>query len=372
MVDAALHLPSLSIQNFRGISDLTIERLGRVTLIAGRNGIGKTTLLDAVQVYAARGNYATLIDVLNGREEITPAVDPDGDEVYVPDFESLIYGRHPTEDSCISIGTNGTDSRLNIKFGSGLLLQEAPLGSDILIDDEPLLRTEFQGIKNELYLSHLMPMYRAGRRRPLRPPESRIPTVIPCETSGPGLMDNNTIARFWDAVALTSYEDKAVQALQLIYGDAVERVAMVGDERRIPQRYGRRAIAKMTEQERPVPLRSLGDGAARLFGIALALANSKDGILVIDEAENGIHHSVQTDFWKMVIQTAQENNVQVMATTHGWDCVVGFAQALEELNELESLEGGLVRLDQIDERLQPVEYTAEDLQIVARQGIEVR
>lgn len=32
-------------------------------------------------------------------------------------------------------------------------------------------------------------------------------------------MDNDSMARFWDSVALTDYEMRAVQALQLIYGD---------------------------------------------------------------------------------------------------------------------------------------------------------
>ena len=372
MVYSDLHLPSLSIQGFRGISDLAIKRLGRVTLIAGRNGIGKTTLLDAVRVYAARGDYTTLVDVLNGRDEIAPANDADGGEVYIPDFESLIYGRHPAEDSYISIGAKGAVPNLLIKFGPGLLEHSPPPDTDTLLGDEPLLKVEFQEAKYEISTSHLMRMYRAGIRRPFRLPESLLPSAIRCESSGPGLMSNNTIARFWDDVALTPYEDKAVQALQLIYGEEIERVAMVGDESRVPQRYGRRAIVKMRGQERPVPLRSLGDGASRLFGTALALANSREGILVIDEAENGIHHAVQTDYWKMIIRTAQENNVQVIATTHSWDCVVGFAQALNGLNELESAEGMLVRLDRIGDWLRPVEYTAEDLQVVARQGIEVR
>ena len=43
--------------------------------------------------------------------------------------------------------------------------------------------------------------------------------------------------------------------------------------------------------------------------LALALANSKNGFLLIDEAENGIHHSMQRDLWKMVLQTALKNNV---------------------------------------------------------------
>ena len=53
--DPSLHLPSLVIKNFRGIDELTIPRLGRVTLLAGKNGVGKTTVLDAVRIWAARG-----------------------------------------------------------------------------------------------------------------------------------------------------------------------------------------------------------------------------------------------------------------------------------------------------------------------------
>ena len=47
--DDSLHVPSLRIEGFRGIDSLTINRLGRVTLLAGRNGTGKTTVLDAVR-----------------------------------------------------------------------------------------------------------------------------------------------------------------------------------------------------------------------------------------------------------------------------------------------------------------------------------
>ena len=65
-----LHLPDLVIKGFRGIEDLTISRLGRVNLISGRNGVGKTSLLDAIRVYASRGNYYVLSDVLRTHEEL--------------------------------------------------------------------------------------------------------------------------------------------------------------------------------------------------------------------------------------------------------------------------------------------------------------
>ena len=125
----------------------------------------------------------------------------------------------------------------------------------------------------------------------------------------------------------------------------------------------------MKGQERPVPLESLGDGAARIFGIALAISNSQDGFLVIDEAENGIHYTIQADFWKTVMQSAYANNVQVLATTHSWDCIVGFAQAAVQLQEVDGI---VFRIDRIDDWMRAVEYDEDDLQVVARQRIEIR
>ena len=71
----------------------------------------------------------------------------------------------------------------------------------------------------------------------------------------------------------------------------------------------------------------------------------------------------------MVLQTAQRNDVQVLATTHSWDCVTGFAKAA---CDLPGVDGLLVRLDRSRGQLRAVEYTEEELQTAAEQGIEVR
>lgn len=88
-----LHLPDVSISNFRGIGRLSILRLGRVALLGGRNGVCKTTVLDAVRTYAARGSRSTLHDLLGKREEYVAAVDEGHDAVTSPDFGALFHGR---------------------------------------------------------------------------------------------------------------------------------------------------------------------------------------------------------------------------------------------------------------------------------------
>ena len=54
-----------------------MPRLGRVTLLAGENGVGKTTVLDAIRVYAARGRHSALLELTQRREEITTFTDED-------------------------------------------------------------------------------------------------------------------------------------------------------------------------------------------------------------------------------------------------------------------------------------------------------
>ena len=361
----SLILPDLSIKEFRGIESLSIPRLGQVTLIAGKNGVGKTTLLDAVRIYAAHGAYSVLMDILQNREELTIDVDEDGAEKLIPDVVSLFHGRRLTSDSCISIGPMSEAQQLKVKANSELFSESFSEDDKSSDSDKPLLMVHFQDKKYEIPMNYLYLYRHRLRYRRLRRDEPEISSTFQCESLGPILPSNTYMARLWDKVALTDNEDQVIRTLQLIYDNEVERIAVIGGE----DQPIRRAVVKIKGQDRPVPLKSLGDGAVRLFGVALALANSRDGFLVIDEAENGIHHSVQADFWKMIIKTAHENNVQVLATTHGWDCVAGFARAAVESKESE---GVLIRLEKDDEQMYEVEYSEKQLQIAAEQGIEVR
>ena len=383
-----LHLPDLMIQRFRGVDELSIPRLGRVTLLAGKNGVGKTTVLDAVRVYAERGRYTVLFELLRSREEVSSAFSEVGVRVLEPDLAALFYGWDIPQDGCIVIGPGNAADQLKIEPA---FLTFDPLSAErislaqrsfphLLQDVDKhvqVLRIKFRD--NE-QIEPLISGHSASTRNILRIVFDQLdepPPGIECESLGPGLVSNNDLARFWDGVVLTNDEGRAMEAMRLIFGNDVDRVAVVGED--MPSTFtsefsrkdvgGRRVMVKLRSYHRPVPLKSLGDGALRLFGVALALANSKGGFLLIDEVENGIHHSVQRNFWRMVLKTAQENNVQVLATTHSWDCVRGFALAS---SENEDAEGILVRLSMQDGKSWADVYSKKNLWVAAEQGFEVR
>ena len=366
--DQNLHLPSLVIKNFRGIDELTIPRLGRVTLLAGKNGVGKTTVLDAVRIYAARGRANILAGILRNREEIRRFTDEDGTGMMTTDWSALFSGRQMPNEHRIGIGPTDNGPGLTVSSVWTTRRESGMFQPSLFPEDEVLvLRIEFGGQQQrDIPVDYPMDAIRRHRVGTMVP---ELHTETMCETLGPGLPGNADLSRFWDEVVLTDDESLAVKALNLVLDATVEGIAVIGDPARRDAARGRRVVVKVAGQALPVPLQSLGDGAVRLFGVALALANSRDGFLLIDEAENGIHHSIQTKFWNMVLQTAQRNNVQVIATTHSWDCVVGFAKAA---NDLEDVEGILYRIQRNGERLRAVEYPESELANAAKHRIEVR
>jgi hypothetical protein len=169
----------------------------------------------------------------------------------------------------------------------------------------------------------------------------------------------------WDTIALTEYEDYVAEALRII-DPLVDRITFVNEE----TNRSRKPVVKLKKHKNVLPLQSMGDGMNRILTIILALVNAADGYLLIDEFENGLHHTVQEDLWKMIFKLAKELNVQVFATTHSDDCIHAFESVLN--SEGNQSEGQYFRLERFGDIIKPIFYSANELEIAAEQNIETR
>ena len=191
--------------------------------------------------------------------------------------------------------------------------------------------------------------------------EFQVPCVFVSPYGGEG---TSNLGPLWDKIALTDRETDVVDALNIIAPD-IKAISMVGGE---GFRQLRTAIVRSATFQRPVPLRSYGDGLNRLFGIVLSLVNAKGGFLLIDEFENGMHHTVQLDVWRGIFRLSKLLNVQVFATSHSWDAVESFQSAAAEVPE----EGLLIRLSRKAESDISTPFRENELAVATREHIEVR
>ena len=366
-----LHLPDLYIEGFRGIDLLEIPRLGRVTLLTGKNGIGKTTALEAVGAFATVGEPVLLAQMLQQYQEYEMKFNPYDPQsvMWGPKWASIFNGRETADDVRISIGPLNA-ARLVIELT--ILPEDEIPGVDSILPSK-INGTEALGITYE-GIRYIFPLIQAQDESgkfffvPTGYNLSKI--VAPkrkCVFVRAGwAISNQEIFRVWDQAVDNNEEQDITAAMESVLNHGIQDIILTAVD---GTPTGRIAKVKLSSHKERVPLYSLGGGAIRLFLTALALTNSKDGFLLIDEAENGLHHSIHNDFWRLVFRQAALNNVQVLATTHSADCIRGFAEAA---NENPGISSAYYRMERDENGLYVVDYPADDLLVATINRTETR
>ena len=118
-----------------------------------------------------------------------------------------------------------------------------------------------------------------------------------------------------------------------------------------------------------LPIQYIGEGTVKYLSMLLAIANSENGIVLIDEIENGIHHSVMKQIIESLSNVAKLFNVQIFATTHNFD-IVETAHNVFMLDEEYPFK--YIRLDDIDGSITAKEYDKDTLQSAIELNLEVR
>jgi AAA15 family ATPase/GTPase len=180
----------------------------------------------------------------------------------------------------------------------------------------------------------------------------------------------------WDQIVLTPERELVYQALQII-NEHFKELAFIANQdyiRPFSSMEERLIFVKLKNQESPIPLSSMGDGMLRILSLILNLISAKDGFLLIDEFENGLHYSIQPKVWALIFKLAKDFNIQVFATTHSKDCIESFS---EEVLKNDEIEGVVIRISRsvaknnLDAVI-AIEYDEDSMNTTSYQNMEVR
>lgn len=314
-------ITSVEIENFRCFRKLRVDGLAQINLIVGANNAGKTVLLEAIEAVVSRDSPFALYRASLERNEYRRHTGPDEDLVEI-DLRHWFHGHALTSGASFSIRAVGEE-----QFAMSRSLEVAPANAP----SHPFA-------PEGLWLTTRRPGARPMPSLPLTAdgllgagPLSRFNNFGTRLTPPVGFVSTNRLfprqlARLWTNVVLTPGEQRTIDALRLIEPQ-IERIAISEADSTIAKVLLRGADA-------PVPLGTLGEGVSRILTLALQLALTPRGFLLIDEIENGLHWSVMPRVWRFLVETALTGQTQVFAATHSKDWVEGLADLHRRAPEL--------------------------------------
>ena len=351
-------LMSLNISNYRIFNELEMNRLDRINLIVGRNNSGKTTLLEAIFLLAGAGNAEMALNayVIRGPDQGAPINQRIGQTFWKPMFSAL-----NTSNPVQITGHDAVHGPLTLDITSERQEQgtiEFPIDGP---DSDPV--ADLLGHRSLVF------NYRGPGNKQV---ESRIRTKKQGFELKQGNIDPPFLAAIVEPRAGNTHEDAIrlgtlrrqkqghvlLKALKVIEPklQSIEDNSSSGT----PMIWGDVGLTEL------IPLPALGEGMTRIARIVLAIAASPDGVVVLDEIETGLHHSILSKVWEVIFDTARQFNTQIFATTHSFECAEAAHQSLGSHGFL------LHRIEANGEENRCVTYESETIAAALEHHLEIR
>jgi len=378
-----MKIKMLRIEDFRSFSRFELNNLGRVNLLVGTNNCGKTTVLEAVNILMSTGDVTSIWSTLLRRgEDIYGERDPvTASSGRQAEIRRLFRGHEIEVGSSFQLFAESDFGNISMtakiddfRPAQQQLFETEPQpaeSSDDLLPPLSLSLHWSQGLGKDLNI----PISRRGgvSSDAIRRSTARIvgTDAYPIRLITASSLTADSVASMFEDIVLTPEEDLVTDAMRIIEPE-IERIASAGSERfragtRLASRGG--ILVRLNGVKDRVPIGSMGDGMWRMLGLALAAVQSGNGILLVDEIDTGLHHTVMENMWKFLYGCSTRYNVQVIATTHSWDCYHSLAAICRD----HISDGSDVTISRIErDRDEAIVYTEQEIVAAADRDIEVR
>lgn len=350
----------IMIENFRGIRHIEIDNLERLNLFVGKNNSGKSSILEAIflNIGAMNSELPLRINAFRNYDRIDDMT-----------FRSFFYNLQIDHYIKISSEIDMPQQRRDLTIKA--IYERQTNGKIIDIKDIPMGEHSSESKQVVVGLQHILKIREKGNGRgkeykafvkqkglgaeivqPNNYSESLFGVIL-----APRMMPKDNAKR----LARIQFEKREKQLIEILREiEPLLLNVVILDNNYIFADIGKKNL---------IPFALLGDGINRLLTYLLAIYESPNSIVMIDEIENGFHHKSLEILWKAIFAASKELNVQIFATTHSWENVRTFANVAKEKNE-ESYK--LFRIESAESKNEAIEYEPVLLQEALESEWEIR
>ena len=360
--DAHLMLHNATISNFKGFKLARLTDAKRINVIVGRNGSGKTALLEAL--FLASGGSPEIVirehsrrgvdyNFRHERKFLNDAIWREIFYMYdknnIPDIRFEGSGRH----------TRGVRVYFEPENGAK---EESPLfdASDLTttLESELIETVVFEWTDDLGNKERLKPRVGDGLID-LPHVTSPLAFIAMYYAANHNFSLEENRKRFSE-YSIEKNEPTTVSVIKKLFPD-IQKID-------IQDRAGLAMLhAELASLPRKVPLNFVSAGLNKLVSIFLGIEQKSSSIAFIDEIENGIHYTVHGPMWAGLLDMADRFDTQIFATTHSRECLDALVKYCH--NRLDDI--SFVRVERQDDGNRIEQFSGLSLESALEMG-EVR
>ncbi|MCE2733779.1 MAG: AAA family ATPase [Cyclobacteriaceae bacterium] len=292
------HIDTIRLTNFKRFENLEVRELGQFNLIVGDNNVGKTSLLEALlcekEVSVTLGRFAELVKQRKFKSKSL--------------FQDLAYFMN------VKMRANKEVKTFNIEYITNSIATNISLS--IIDIDKKVIFDSFRHPDSAKIINEHFDLFAENYY-------SQVDYPLILITQGHGFDFANDYSSIQSN---RNYKVKLIENLKSLVPDLENIELSVANFENIPF-----LIVYTKHQDEAIPLAFYGDGTLKLFRILSKITRFAGQRLMIDEIDAGIHYTRYKTFWKVILQAAKENQVQLFMTTHNEECIKYYREAIEEL-----------------------------------------
>jgi predicted ATPase len=308
-------LQSLSVKNYRGFRDFKMDGFDRVNLITGANNVGKTSLLEALYLNLAPTSAEPSLrtELLRSFEQVKEYLDVEGSWgwlFYAKNYQDMIQIN--------SLGAGQPEQRLTIAWASLMAAAggHQPLEQKLLIN-----LTLDQSERIVANSSIFMVESPSWEDKPgeititnwSRDKSQQLAQTLLGVIWEPKILSPKESAKQFSRLDDLGRKNEVLEVLRILDERLKDLGVSVSDK--LPMIYADVGIG------RRLPVAQMGAGMVSLLAMTLEIINAPQGVVLIDEIESGLHHSVMVKVWQALATAARRYDVQIFATTHSLEAV---------------------------------------------------
>ncbi len=301
---------SVIIRNYRGLRYASIDGFKRINIFFGKNNCGKSSVLEAILLVAGQSNpslpfKANALRGINRLSEQTATID--------------FYGADPK--NTINVSAKGKPSRdLLIEMirpdSQNININDLNSGTSDVKQKQFGLKATYKLNGEDITYSSRFIVSESNSEQGRNIVDKRYSENLNCLLIGANSYRYDIIELFSNVVknkreqeifSILRIIEPHLKDLQLVDNDLMADVGF-------PQR---------------LPINVLGDGFRKVLRIVLSIYEYANGIVLIDEMDNGLHYSVMQKLWEAIFDTARKYNVQLFVSTHSIDLLRSLVHFLD-------------------------------------------